>query len=287
MSLSTSPTVIISIGVAAISIAQLYPRFSSFYSDFSFAEQMACVLLLLATLFHVAASSTTAPRPPSSRRFAVLKSPPPRDYPLEQLAAAESDKDKFLCLYPQLKEELCEWFAKENEMTPEAIEWIRDMLDYNVPGGKLNRGTTVLAVYRALKKGAAVTEKEYAQAAVLGWTIEFLQAFFLVADDIMDDSQTRRGQPCWYKQKHVNLVAINDSFILESGVFCILKRHFGEEPFYTELLELLLQTTQQTELGKYGSGVHELLDLLLGVLSSSVSQSFRTIAGSDQSTTGK
>jgi len=27
-----------------------------------------------------------------------------------------------------------------------------------------------------------------------------MQAFFLVADDVMDSSITRRGQPCWYKQ---------------------------------------------------------------------------------------
>ena len=27
-----------------------------------------------------------------------------------------------------------------------------------------------------------------------------MQAFFLVADDVMDSSVTRRGQPCWYKK---------------------------------------------------------------------------------------
>jgi farnesyl diphosphate synthase len=245
MSFSRIPTFsFISIGVAAIVIAQLYPRFLS--QEYSFP--MAGLVLVLLAIVQTALASTATP---SSCRFAVTKSQAPHAYPLAQLAAAASDKDKFLCLYPQLQEELCEWFATENEMTPEAVQWIREMLDYNVPGGKLNRGTTVLAVYRALKKGAPISEHEYAQAAVLGWTIEFLQAFFLVADDIMDDSQTRRGQPCWYKNKHVNLVAINDSFLLESAVFCILKRHFGNEPYYTELLELLLQTTQQTELGKY------------------------------------
>jgi farnesyl diphosphate synthase len=36
------------------------------------------------------------------------------------------------------------------------------------------------------------------KAQVVGWCIEWLQAAFLVWDDIMDESVTRRGQPCWY-----------------------------------------------------------------------------------------
>lgn len=65
-------------------------------------------------------------------------------------------------------------------------------------GGKLNRGLTVVHVLQAIR-GNAFTEEEAHDAAVLGWCIEWLQAFFLVADDVMDASVTRRGQPCWYK----------------------------------------------------------------------------------------
>jgi len=127
------------------------------------------------------------------------------------------------------------------------------MMDYTVPGGKLNRGVTVVAVHRTLIQASAsreLTDLEVAKASVLGWAIEFLQAFFLVADDVMDASQTRRGQPCWYKLAHVKNIAINDSFLLESYVFTMIKKHFGAEDYYLKLLELFLQVIQQTEFGQ-------------------------------------
>lgn len=34
----------------------------------------------------------------------------------------------------------------------------------------------------------------------LAWAIELYQVFFLVADDIMDHSITRRGSLCWHKK---------------------------------------------------------------------------------------
>jgi hypothetical protein len=58
-----------------------------------------------------------------------------------------------------------------------------------------------------------------------------------VADDIMDESITRRGQPCWYRKPNVKMIAINDAFLLEAFVFQILKKHFRSEPFYLDLVE--------------------------------------------------
>ena len=66
----------------------------------------------------------------------------------------------------------------------------------------------------------------------VGWCIEWLQAFFLVADDMMDHSITRRGQPCWYKVPKVGLNACNDCIVLEACIYKILKKHVKKLPCY-------------------------------------------------------
>ena len=116
----------------------------------------------------------------------------------------------------------------------------------------MTRGLTAMNVQSKLAaaKGQKLSNKERVQGAALGWCIEFLQAFFLVADDIMDASVTRRGTPCWYKLKNVQMIAINDSFILESCVYKILKKYFGAETYYPQLLDLFIEVTRQTEFGQ-------------------------------------
>lgn len=152
----------------------------------------------------------------------------------------------------RLSKELISDIATIYELNDEAVHWVDEMVKYTVAGGKMNRGLTVLAAYRTLAKsyGREVTEKERVQAAALGWCIEFLQAFFLVADDLMDGSTTRRGNPCWFRKKNVQLIAINDSFILESFVYKILKRYFGREKYYYALVDLFIEVTRQTEFGQ-------------------------------------
>jgi len=132
--------------------------------------------------------------------------------------------------------------------TSDAISWFHKVALYNVPHGKKNRGISVVTSYKHLVKDPS--DENIHIARVLGWAIEFLQAFFLVADDIMDQSITRRGQPCWYKNEGVGLTAFNDSLFLESIVYRIIKKHTKHQPYYVDILELFLETNYQTVTGQ-------------------------------------
>jgi len=76
-----------------------------------------------------------------------------------------------------------------------------------------------------------------------------------------DESQTRRGQPCWYKKPGVGHIAINDAVTIETLVYKILKRHFAQEPCYLQLVDLMQETTFQTELGQLLDTMCDNLDL--------------------------
>lgn len=116
-------------------------------------------------------------------------------------------------------------------------------------GGKCNRGMSV-PDSASLLLGKPLSEDEYFKAATLGWLTELLQAFFLVSDDIMDTSITRRGKPCWYRQDGVGMIAINDAFMLEAAIYTLLKKYFRSHPAYVDLIELFHETSYQTELGQ-------------------------------------
>jgi len=95
-----------------------------------------------------------------------------------------------------------------------------------------------------------LSHDEFQLTSTLGWLTELLQAFFLVSDDIMDSSITRRGELCWYRQPDVGMIAINDAFMLESCIYYILKKHFKTHPAYIDLIELFHEVTFQTEFGQ-------------------------------------
>ncbi|KAM4102589.1 hypothetical protein ACJW30_06G012600 [Castanea mollissima] len=157
-------------------------------------------------------------------------------------------RSKFLEVYSVLKSELLNDPAFE--FSHDSRQWVERMLDYNVPGGKLNRGLSVIDSYKLLKEGKELTNDEVFLACVLGWCIEWLQAYFLVLDDIMDNSVTRRGQPCWFRQPKVGMIAVNDGLILRNHIPRILKNHFREKPYYVDVLDLFNEVEFQTTSGQ-------------------------------------
>ncbi|CAK9438188.1 uncharacterized protein LODBEIA_P24630 [Lodderomyces beijingensis] len=168
----------------------------------------------------------------------------------------EAARQRFIDVFDDIVEELTE-ILKSYKMPQEAIDWFQRNLNYNTPGGKLNRGLSVVDTYAILNSTTVdkLSDAQYKKVAILGWAIELLQAYFLVADDMMDQSKTRRGQPCWYLVEKVGNIAINDSFMLEGAIYEILRRHFRQDSCYVDLLDLFHEVTFQTELG-------QLLDLV-------------------------
>ncbi|XP_033926904.1 farnesyl pyrophosphate synthase [Melopsittacus undulatus] len=164
-------------------------------------------------------------------------------------AQAAAEREEFMSFFPQIVRDLTEGGLGHPEVGDAAAR-LKEVLEYNGPGGKCNRGMTVLAAYRELAGPGQQDAESLRRALVVGWCIELLQAFFLVTDDIMDASLTRRGQLCWYKKEGIGLDAINDALLLESCVYRLLKKYCGGHPYYVHLLELFLQTAYQTELGQ-------------------------------------
>ncbi|KAJ3560691.1 hypothetical protein NP233_g10672 [Leucocoprinus birnbaumii] len=151
-------------------------------------------------------------------------------------------------VYDRITSDLVNEWRKEG-VPEEAITRYKKSLDYNLLGGKMYRGVTVVNTAQILKRHP-LSEDEYLKAAVLGWCVELGHAHGLVTDDIMDESMTRRFRPCWYRNLGIGLTAISDSAIGFWSIHRLLRLYFRKDPYYVDLLELFLESRWQTEIGQ-------------------------------------
>uniref|UniRef100_A0A2K5IGY6 Farnesyl pyrophosphate synthase n=1 Tax=Colobus angolensis palliatus TaxID=336983 RepID=A0A2K5IGY6_COLAP len=162
-------------------------------------------------------------------------------------------------VYAQGKQDFVQHFSQivrmltEDEMgyseTGDAIARLKEVLEYNAIGGKYHQGLTVLVASQEL------VEPRKQDADSLQWALTMvLQAFFLVADDIMDSSLSPQGQIWWYQKPGMGLDAINDAMLLEACIYHLLKLYSTvpglEQPYYLDLIELFLQSSYQTNIGQ-------------------------------------
>ncbi|KAG9395701.1 Farnesyl pyrophosphate synthase [Carpediemonas membranifera] len=140
---------------------------------------------------------------------------------------------------------------------PTVVGTLSQIMAYNLVGGKFWRGAfAFIATAEAAGvdlTSSTLTPSEEAlrhRAVLLAWALEALQAVFLVADDIMDNSDLRRGKPSWFKVPGVGLRAINDGFLLESTCLATVARIEEEIEMGGDLTRLIQKVIRYTEIGQ-------------------------------------
>ncbi|KOC62899.1 Farnesyl pyrophosphate synthase [Habropoda laboriosa] len=161
--------------------------------------------------------------------------------------SSKDESRELMAIWPDIVRDLTD--AGDLDI-PDVTKWLAKVLQYNVPVGKKNRALTVIHAYKLLSSSDQLTEENIRLARILGWCIELLQAFFLVIDDIQDQSKMRRNQPCWYLNNGIGLAAVNDGIMLKMCIYRLLRKHFKSKDCYLNLIELFLDSTWKTLMGQ-------------------------------------
>ncbi|OJZ86888.1 hypothetical protein ASPFODRAFT_188646 [Aspergillus luchuensis CBS 106.47] len=163
------------------------------------------------------------------------------------------DRSKFDAVLAELVENVKEHFASKGA-SHEVITYVEKCFYENSTNGKMIRGLSVPQTGLSTLN-RPITEQEFHDLCILGWLVETLQAYLLMHDDIMDNSSTRRGKPCWYRRASVGMKAVNDGDILKSSIFFLLKLHFPKHPAYLKMMETFHEVAFMSEIGQECDGI--------------------------------
>nr|8A7U_A Chain A, Isoprenyl diphosphate synthase [Phaedon cochleariae]8A7U_B Chain B, Isoprenyl diphosphate synthase [Phaedon cochleariae] len=161
---------------------------------------------------------------------------------------SKEESREFMAIFPDIVRDLTD--AGRHTDIPEVTKRFAKVLQYNVPTGKKTRGLSTVIAYKMLEKPENLTPENVRLAGILGWCVELLQASLLIMDDLMDRSETRRGQPCWYRQENVGFLAINDCLHVESSLYSVLRKYFSHLPCYVPIIELFHDVNFKTNMGQ-------------------------------------
>ncbi|KAL7080579.1 hypothetical protein ACQ4LE_000432 [Meloidogyne hapla] len=158
---------------------------------------------------------------------------------------------KFLnSLLPTLRDELAKSLTNDLDESSALLSQNRicKIFDYNVAGGKFARSSLAMQTFTALSP--ELTEEELITAGKVALTIELLQTFYLIEDDIMDKSILRRGRPSWHTLPGNGLAAINDGLLLDCGINRIIQQEIPSHPRKNAILREIATAKQKTVIGQ-------------------------------------
>jgi farnesyl diphosphate synthase len=151
--------------------------------------------------------------------------------------------------FPKFRELILSSLEKR-KVPDKARSWILKCIDYNLPGGKMTRAKAFLLTVDHFSFNVSLNNDGVLS---LAWCIEFLQAFFLIADDIMDSSPIRRGRKCWHTLDSIGIYAINDVLLLQTILYILLNDVMSQvdNAFVLPVQMMFQEITLKTEIGQF------------------------------------
>ncbi|KPJ05693.1 Farnesyl pyrophosphate synthase 1 [Papilio xuthus] len=109
-----------------------------------------------------------------------------------------------------------------------------DAIEYHTLERVSVQGQLTVYAYKALKHDS-ITDESRHQINTLAWCVEM--SYYLIIDDIEDEAKTRNGKPCWHLLPNVGNLALNDTSMMRSFIYELLRQNLSDE-MYTKISKL-------------------------------------------------
>ncbi|XP_072399658.1 uncharacterized protein [Diabrotica undecimpunctata] len=122
------------------------------------------------------------------------------------------------------------------------------MIEYSLLVGNKEVPCMTVMCYKTLERPEKLNEETINQAYLLGWLGEMIQSIMYMASDKINNVETRNNSKTWHSLDDVGLLVANDTCLLQTSIFILLKKYFKDHPNYPRFIELFhscLYTTFQ------------------------------------------
>jgi len=157
------------------------------------------------------------------------------------------DMQHYLSIYPTIINDILDATCNE-ETSNYCKSHFEELLRYNLPNKSHGSGYMSNPCYKILESTENLSPENIHLASILGWCVDLIGITITMIDDIVDQSEMRLNQLCWYKL--VGLKAINDIKMIEQALYVILRKYFSNHHCYVPALELLHYTFMQVAVGQ-------------------------------------
>ena len=155
-------------------------------------------------------------------------------------------------------DEVKAFFLKATEAQGSFKARIEKLMDYNMTEVMSLPSRIFLSSLKPLLVKA--TDKQLRDAEIMGWLMSFVNMGLVIMDDIVDESVTRNGKPCWHTLPEVGDTAVLDTNIIFSLLPLAVNHFFEHHPSFEEIAvkvnRLVVNLTKGplADTGKTGTG---------------------------------